>query len=597
MARSKKPLTRKSTVMHADTQLMQRGIHELQRGNLPAAQAVCARILASAPRDAEALNLQGMIAHRRGDFARAVSCYDAAIAAKPDAAGYHNNLGVSLHAMGRIHEAANAYRQAAALNPKSAQIQFNLGNTLRELGSTEEAIIALREAIRLQSDAPEFHYGLGVALAAALKMDEAAEVYRTAVRLRPDYVDAWINLGNALQALGQKEAAVEAHLRAVALRPASADTHNSLALSLYGTGDLEGSLREFRQAATLRPGFASAWSNLANVLRDVGQVHEAVAAYRRAISIQVDHPDARKNLALVQLLLGDYANGFLEYEWRFKVAGALKRKFERPQWAGEDPGGKTIFIHEEQGFGDVIQFARYASVLANRGAKVLLGCRPQLGRLMAGCAGVSQVVVAGQRLPPFDLHCPMLSLPLFCQTTTLASVSGEVPYIRLDDGVLRPWRERVPPTQRRKVGLCWAGNPENRNDRYRSIPLEKFVPLAADGEVEFHSLQFGPAAIERTRVSGLILADHEADVTDFADTAALIEQLDLVITVDTAVAHLAGALGKPVWILIHSAPDWRWLLDRTDSPWYPSARLFRQREGWDEVIEELAVQFSLWLSR
>ena len=322
----------------------------------------------------------------------------------------------------------------------------------------------------------------------------------------------------------------------------------------------------------------------------MGQLDDAIAAYRRAISLQVDHPDARQNLSLALLQAGDYANGFLEYEWRWKVsgAGALVRKFKQPRWVGEDPAGKTVFVYEEQGFGDVIQFARYVRFLANRGARVILGCRPELGRLMAGCAGVAEVLVAGQRTPPFDLHCPLLSLPLFCGTNTLADVPAEVPNQRVSDAIARPWKERVPRGGRRKVGLSWAGNPTNRNDKLRSIALKNFLPWAQVAGIEFHSLQVGPAAAEAGQGPTLPITDHSPHLRDFAETAALIEQLDLVISVDTAVAHLAGALGKPVWILVPKEPDWRWLLGRTDCPWYPTARLFRQTDGWDGVIQMVA---------
>ena len=500
--------------------LISDGLAELQAGNMVAAEAICSEILASTPRDAEALNLRGMIAQRRGDFAAAIASYEAAISVRPEAAGFHNNLGVSLSALGRVSEAAERFRRAVALNPESAQIHLNFGNALRTAGAIAESVGALQ--------------------------------------------------------------------RATALHPAYAEARNSLAMSLYLAADLKGSLAEFEAAVSLRPDFASAWSNLANVLRDFGRIEEAAAAYRRAISIQPDHPDAHKNLAILRLLQGDYDNGFLEYEWRWKCDNVQLRKFDQPRWAGEDPAGKTVFIYEEQGYGDVIQFSRYAKALADRGAKVIFGCRPELARLMSCCSGVSHVVAAGQTMPTFDLHCPLLSLPLFCGTRAPDDVPAPVPYFELRPEITQPWEDRVAGSTRPRVGLCWAGNPQNRNDRYRSIPLEKFVQLASAGQFEFHSLQLGLAAAERERVPKLSLVSHEPDLKDFADTAALIEQLDLVITVDTAVAHLAGALAKPMWVLLPAVPDWRWLLQRTDSPWYPTARLIRVRQDWDQIISQLS---------
>jgi Flp pilus assembly protein TadD len=509
--------------------LISNGLAELQAGNIDAAEMICRAVLASKPRDAEALNLHGMIAQHRGDFAAAVASYQDAISVRPDAAGFHNNLGVSLTAAGRVSEAAESYQRAANLNPKSPQIHLNLGNALRTMGRGAESVGSLRNA--------------------------------------------------------------------VSLHPSYAEARNSLAMSLYGVGDLEGSLAEFQKAVSLRPDFASAWSNLANVLRDVGRTDEAFAAYRRAISIQADHPDAHKNLAILRLLQGDYDSGFLEYEWRWKCDCAQLRRFDQPRWVGEDPSGKTVFVHEEQGYGDVIQFIRYAKVLADCGAKVIIGCRPELARLASCCDGVAQVVAAGQTLPKFDLHCPLLSLPLFCGTRSPAAVPAQVPYIKLSDPLTKPWKDRFAGAPALRVGLCWAGTPQNRNDPLRSILMEKLQPLSAIGDIEFHSLQVGPAAAERVRAPALKLHDHEKDLHDFADTAALIDQLDLVISVDTAVAHLAGALGKPTWILLPAAPDWRWLLNRTDSPWYPTARLFRAECDWDVVIGDVATQLMSWSQR
>jgi Flp pilus assembly protein TadD len=505
--------------MPADQDALIAARQQFQNGNLAEAEALCGRLLEANPRDAEALNLRGMIAHQRGELAQAAEVYRKAIAARPSAAGYYNNLGVSLLALGKTNEAAEACAKAALLNPESAQIQTNLGNALQTLGRTAEASAAQKKAVALRPDHPE--------------------------------------------------------------------AHNGLALSLYMAGDLESSLAEFKTAAQLRPDFASAWSNSGNVLRDLGRIDEAAAAYRRAISIQVDHPDARKNLALIQLLQGDYAHGFLEYEWRWKCADSPPRKMNRPRWTGEDPDGKTILVYEEQGFGDIIQFARYLGVLSGRGARVIFGCRPALGRLMSACAGVAQVTTVGQAMPPFDLHCPLQSLPLLCGTTAPTQVPAHVPYFHLPEDLKQLWCDRLGPSQKLRVGLCWAGNPENRNDRFRSMPLKQFVLLRVAGQIEFHSLQVGPAAAQIPSVSELALVDHQSNLSDFADTAGLISQLDLVISVDTAVAHLAGAMGKPVWVLIPSAPDWRWLLDRADSPWYPTARLFRQTRDWAPVIDKL----------
>jgi Flp pilus assembly protein TadD len=495
---------------------------------------------------------------------------------------------------GNIAAAERTCAQLLAMRPKDAEAINLRALIAHQRGQLPEAVKLYQSAIALRPDAAGFHNNLGVSLTAMGRVNEAAESYRKAASLNPNSAQIRFNFGTALQSLGQHNEALQELRAAVSLRPEHAEAHNSLGISLYMTGDLEGAIAGFEKAANLRPDFASAWSNLANVLRDAGRLDEALAAYRRAIAIQPDHPDAHKNMAILLLLRGDYANGFWEYEWRWRCDGAQLRRFDRPRWTGEDPAGKTVFLYEEQGYGDVIQFARYAKVLADRGAQVILGCRPELGRLMACCAGVAQVITAGQSLPTFDLHCPLLSLPLFCGTTMPADVPADVPYIRMSREIARPWRERVGPGAALRVGLCWAGNPQNRNDCYRSIPLEKFARLAAIGNIEFHSLQVGPSAADRTRVPELNLRDHGPELKDFAETAALIEQLDLVISVDTSIAHLTGALGKPVWVLLPTAPDWRWLLDRTDSPWYPTARLFRVIENWDQVLTEVGMELGEW---
>jgi Flp pilus assembly protein TadD len=504
--------------------------------------------------------------------------------------------GLSELQRGNVQGAERACAQALAARPGDPEALNLRALIAHQRGQWAEAVRHYEAAIAARPEAAGFHNNLGISLSALGRADDAAASHRRAAALNPNSAQVQFNLGAALQAIGRNDEAIDALRAAAALRPAHPEAHNSLGISLYLTGELQASIAAFERAAAMRPEFASAWSNLANVLRDVGRVDEARAAYRRALAIEPDHPDARKNRAILLLLTGDYADGFLEYEWRWRCDGAQLRRFDgRPRWVGEGLAGRTIFVYEEQGYGDVIQFARYARVLADRGATVIFGCRPELGRLMAGCAGVAQVLTAGQHLPAFDLHCPLLSLPLFCGTTSPGDVPADVPYLRLGDDIARPWRDRLAPAGAAlKVGLCWAGNSQNRNDRYRSIPLEKFSSLAGIGSIEFHSLQVGPSAADRSRFPELNLRDHEPHLRDFAETAGLIEQLDLVISVDTSIAHLAGALGKPVWVLLPAAPDWRWFLERADSPWYPTAHLFRVQQSWSEVLVEVSAALRDW---
>jgi len=347
-----------------------------------------------------------------------------------------------------------------------------------------------------------------------------------------------------------------------------------------------------RQAIALIPTSPGAHYNLAKALTGNNQLTEAIAAYRQTIALKPGYAEAHHNLSLLLLLLGDMAQGWKEYEWRSLCNNMAvpRRNIVQRQWDGSPLANRTILLHPEQGFGDTIQFIRYAPLVAQRGGRVLVGCAPELRRLLQNMPGVGRCLDSGLMLPPFDVHCPLLSLPL-AFGTTLETIPHGVPYLQADAAGVEHWRNKLALDPAGfKVGLVWAGRPTHKNERNRSLPLAALAPLAQVPGVRFYSLQKGEAAQQaRTPPQGLALIDHTADLHDFADTAALIANLDLVIAVDTAVVHLAGALGKPVWTLLPFLPDWRWLLNRTDTPWYPSMRLFRQGApgDWSGVIQQV----------
>jgi hypothetical protein len=323
-----------------------------------------------------------------------------------------------------------------------------------------------------------------------------------------------------------------------------------------------------------------------------GELDEALSVCQRAIQLRPDHAGAHWNKSLVLLLKGDFAQGWAEYEWRWqsKDFRSPRRDFPQPQWRGEDPSGRTILLHAEQGFGDTIQFIRYAPLLAGRGARVIVECQPELQRLLGGVEGIQHLTARGEPLPPFDLHTPLLSLPL-AWGTRVKTIPGNVPYIKPDPALVGAWRGRLAGDSALKVGLVWAGSPIRKDDRYRSLPLSSLAPLAGVKGVSFYSLQKGKATEQaQNPPPGMNLIDMTEEIKDFADTAALISHLDLVITVDTAVAHLAGAMAKRVWTMLEFVPAWRWLLNREDSPWYPTMRLFRQPaiRDWATVIRRVA---------
>jgi len=405
------------------------------------------------------------------------------------------------------------------------------------------------------------------------RLHEAEKLYRLVLAKRPDHVDAMQNLGIIAQQVGRNDVAVDL----------------------------------IRRAIVLRPNYAEAYSNLGNALKDNGQFDEAIAACRQAIALKPDLPGAHHNLALSLLARGDFQPGWEEYEWRWKCEDfpSPPRNFPQPQWDGRPLEDRTLLLHAEQGFGDAIQFIRYVPLVAGRGGKIIIECYAELQRLFRTIAGRCQIVVRDQPLPAFDLHCPLLSLPR-AFGTNLANIPHVVPYLSPDPALVDAWSRTLGPGDGQlRVGLAWAGTPGFKADRTRSLNLQQLAPFATVAEakptargVKFYSLQKHPAGEQaKNPPLGLELVDLGPKLNDFADTAAVMSLLDLIITTDTSVPHLAGALARPVWVMLERVPAWRWLLDRDDSPWYPSMRLFRQpRIGdWDSVITRVVESLSLWM--
>jgi tetratricopeptide (TPR) repeat protein len=501
-----------------------------------------------------------------------------------DQADARNNLAISLIDAGRLEQAVLACHQAIVLEPNFAEAHNNLAVALKKLGRLDEAITACSAAIALRPTYAEAHSNLGNALFETGRIEPAITAYRRALDLKPDYLAALNNLGTALGKAGQFTQAIDAYTAAIKLKPDVAEVHNNLGVALGGIGRLDDAIGAFRRAIQINSGYAEAWANLGAVLCDSGDGESALAACRRAIELRPDLAIAHSNYALILLRLGHYELGWPEHEWRFKCNPKFRpRSFSQPRWDGSPLAGQTILLHAEQGWGDTIQFVRYAPLVASRGGRVILECQPELIRLLGNLPGVDQLVPFGQPLRPFDLHCPLLSLPAAIGTT-LNSIPADVPYLHANSA---NWRERLNVIGNRlKVGLVWAGRPTHTNDHNRSMQLSHFSRLSEIPNVAFYSLQKGPAAAQ----TGLELIDFTTELNDFADTAALVGALDLVIAVDTAVAHLAGAIGKPVWVLLPMCADWRWMTERSDSPWYPTMRLFRQTRwgDWDQVVQNVA---------
>ena len=599
-------------------QAFQNAIALHQAGRLAEAEALYRQILAAQPSHADALHLLGVIAHQVGRNDVAVELIEKAMGLVPNTPVFCYNLANALRNGGRTDEAAAAYRRAIQLNPAYAEAHKNLSAVLRDLGRLDEAVLVCRQLIQLRPDLAEAHNNLSVVLREQGCLEEATAEGRMAVQIRPDYAEAHNHLGNALRDLACAEEAEAAYRRAVQLNPNYAEAFSNLGAVLRDEGRLDDAIAACLQAIHLTGNFAEAHNNLATVLQEQGHRDQAIAAYRRALQINPDYAEAEYSEAALRLLRGDFEQGWPLFETRWKLRDMMraKRAFPEPLWNGQPLNGRRVLIHAEQGLGDTLQFVRYASLVAQRGAQVIVECQPGLKALLTGLEGVSQIVTRGEPLPAFDLHCPMMSLPL-AFGTRVETIPFTVPYLHAAAAKVTRWRGRVehanslslgqvtPEHAILKVGLVWAGGlrPGQPNahwvDRGRSLRLSQFAPLGKVPGVTFISLQKGaPAKQAQTPPEGMCLHDWTDELHDFADTAALIECLDLVISVDTAVAHLAGAMGKPVWLLNRFNTCWRWLLEREDSPWYPTMRLFRQPKfgDWTSVIQTLVHQLSTYVS-
>jgi tetratricopeptide (TPR) repeat protein len=564
-------------------------------GRLDAADAAAREAIAHHPLHAGAHHLLGIIAIQRGDHQKAVELLHQSIGLDPTAEQAHNNLGIALAGLGRLDEAIASMRKATELSPGFAVADYNLGSVLQRANRLEEAGDSLRRAIATKPDYFEAHFHLGSALSQQKQFDAAVASYRRAVELRPDLPPTHFALASALKALERNGEAVAGYRRALELKPDWAEAHNSLGNALTAQSRDDEAIECFERALALKPDYADAHNNLGVALQKQNRIAGALLSYHRCELLRPDHADLHLNMALAYLVAGDFTNGWREYEWRYQSKARPARKLPQPLWTGEDLAGKTILLHYEQGFGDTLQFMRYAPLVAARGARVVLEVQPALARLAATLNGAAQVVAAGEALPAVDFQCPLLSLPERFGTD-LASIPANLPYLTPEATAVARWRGEIGDAPALKVGLVWAGNAKHQNESQRSLELERLMPLFELPRTSWFSLQVGERAGDLARLPAGNIVDLSRGLTDFAETAAAIANLDLVVAVDTSVVHLAGALGRPVWAMLAFAPDWRWLLGREDSPWYPSVRLFRQaRPGdWDSVIarvrEALAIR-------
>jgi tetratricopeptide (TPR) repeat protein len=482
------------------------------------------------------------------------------VARGPSPADRCRQSAIALQKQGRLDDAIHLYLRGLALDPNDAAASRCLGTAYKKQG----------------------------------KLDLAAACFRRAVALCPAFPEAWNNLGNTLSEQGELAGAADCFLHACRVQPDFAGAHFNYAQALAGMGRFEASIAACRRAIELAPRSAEFYNGLGIVLFDAQRVDEALAAYERALVLRPDFASARYNRSLAWLLQGDFARGWSEYEWRWKLPGAPAPPHQRPRWDGTAAPNVTILLEAEQGLGDTIQFARYAALVKARVRHVILRCQKPLVALLSSLAGVDRVLAQDEPLPDFDVWSPLLSLPQFF-TPGVDAIPREVPYLKVDDALVRFWQPRIERFTGLRVGIHWQGNPAFLKDRFRSIPLACFEPLAKQPGVKLISLQKGAGSEQLTQRTmtfpvvdlGLKPAEIHAP---FLDTAAILRCLDVVVTSDTSLAHLAGALGIETWLAVPSVPEWRWLLDRDDTPWYPTLHLVRQSHvgHWGGVFVRIA---------
>ncbi len=569
-----------------------RAIELIRENRLPQARALCEEI-ARTENHPGAWSLLGVVLRMQGNLGEAEGCFRRAIALDQDNIASHYHLGALLEQRGRTADAIVSLRATLRLDPSHVDAHFRLGNALRSLNQLEDAAYSYRQALILAPNHPPASCNLGLVLAEQGKYEEAISCYRAALANTPDDALSHDNLGGALFRLGRLDEAIEHYRRAIALKPNCPEAHNHLGVAIAMNPAMRSeAIGHYRRAIALKPDYAEAYNNLAAAI-SVDSLDEATEYYCRALIIKPDFAEAHFNLSLVRLLVGDFEKGWEGHEWRWKCEAAAKpRDFTQPLWDGSDLDGRTILLHAEQGYGDTLQFIRYAPLVQQCGGRVIVECQPPLTCLLRSAAGIDQLVQQKTPLPAFDTHLPLLSLPRIFRTR-LHNIPATTSYLTLPsnpcdalDNVIGPHRNK------RRIGIVWRGRETHSNDLNRSCPLSCFVDLARRPDVSLFSLQKGPSSLAnaKTPVDFPIL-DLSRYFDDFYDTANAIGRLDLIITVDTSVAHLAGALGHPVWVLLPYLPDWRWLLDREDSPWYPSMRLFRQKSpgDWNGVFQQIAM--------
>ncbi len=549
------------------------------------------------PDHPDALHQIGLIAHQTGKNDLASNLINMAIKVLPDYPIYHNSLGLVLKDQGKLAEAVACYEKAIGLKHDMIEAHNNLGVAFHYQRKLDKSIDCYRKALNIKPHTPEVHNNMGNALKDMGKFEEAIACYEKTVKIKPDYAEAWFNMGNTCHDMNEPNNAASCFQKALEIKPDYAEAYFNMGNVYHELDRISEAINCYRKVLQLKPEYTDAYDNMGKAYQDMGKLEAALSCYENTLRIEPENADAHFDRSLVLLLNGNFKKGWQEYEWRF-LRSEWKRTypyhFNKPHWDGSSFSGKRLFIHSEQGLGDTIHFIRYLPMVKSLGGAVIFEAKKPLLNLFQDFPGIDELLEwssVKKADTKFDFYLPLLSIP-YIFGTTKQTIQAKVPYIYADPGAIEYWRDYMKEPGF-KVGLVWAGSPTNNDDRNRSCELKNFFPLSQIPEVQLYGLQKGADAAQ---VNGLpenmTVTNLGEKFKDFSDTAGVIENLDLVISVDTATAHLAGAMGKPIWTLLPFAPDWRWMLNRETTPWYPTMRLFRQpnRGNWEAVFQQVELE-------
>lgn len=574
--------------------MLQEAYQTFQIGNLTKAHEILESCLKIGPQNFDVLHLLAVVCASQSKHHEALAYYKAAAVIKPRNESVLSNWGASLNAVGQNEEALAVFKKALEISPDASEIWYNAANTLCDLDRCEDALFYYTKSIEFDHRNFQAYGNYGKALFDLRRYSESLPYFDNALLINPSFLDSLINKGEALRALNRFDEAITCYDKALSLQPNYHQAWSNKGVTLHDLDRFDEAIACYDKSLSLQPNYYQAWSNKGMAFHEIGRYEEAVACYDKALSLQSGYHEASWNKSLSLLLQGNFKEGFSLYEsrWHSKKASEIvgKRDFQEPAWLGvEALNGKTILLYGEQGLGDFIQFCRYVKLVANLGATVILEAPKPLASLLRNLEGVSQLVVRGENLPAFDYQCPLLSLPLALETV-ISSVPADIPYLAVPQNKVTEWSYKLGVKKKKRVGLVWSSMSKFADDSKRSLSLVEFCKALPSDGYEYICLQKELKDCDKKFFEDYKNIKFFGDeLVDFSDTAALIQNLDLVISTCTSVPHLSGALGKATWILLSYTPDWRWLLGGKISPWYPSMKLYRQEAlgDWGNILNEV----------